>query len=101
MKFSVAAVVLAVSLSSQIGAPVAHAQTSGSSELTASMLPIAAGGLVGAAAGFFVLPWVIPAAAVATTAGAPVTASPVFAAIGAGIGGLIGYEFVPKDSATR
>jgi hypothetical protein len=39
---------------------------------------------------------VIPATAVAAGgAGVSVTASPIFAAVGAGIGGVIGYKLVP------
>lgn len=78
------------------GMPHAYAQTAPRAQLNDHILPIAAGALVGAAASFFVLPLLIPAtAAAAATAGASTTASPILAVIGAGVGGLIGYELVP------
>jgi hypothetical protein len=73
-------------------APAAWAQTAPRAQLSAHILPIAAGALVGAAASFFVLPLIVPATAVAATAGASATASPVLAVVGAGIGGFLGYE---------
>jgi hypothetical protein len=74
----------------------AFAQPTGAAQLNDHLLPVAAGALVGAAAGFFLLPLVIPATAVAAGgAGVSVTASPIFAAVGAGIGGVIGYKMVP------
>lgn len=77
------------------GAPeLAAAQPVPPAQLNDHLLPIAAGALVGAAAGFFVLPWVIPATAAVASTGA-VTSSPIFAALGAGIGGVLGYKMVP------
>src|SRR5579864_7301385 len=73
-------------------APVAEAQAPAPSQLNDRILPIAAGALVGAAAGFFLLPWIVPATAVAATAGASTTASPTLGLIGAGIGSFIGFE---------
>ena len=73
-------------------APVAAAQTPPPSQVSSRILPIAAGALVGAAAGFFLLPWIVPATAVAATAGASTTASPTLGLIGAGIGSFIGFE---------
>jgi hypothetical protein len=70
----------------------AAAQTPAPAQVNSRILPIAAGALVGAAAGFFLLPWIIPATAVAATAGASTTASPTFGLIGAGIGSFIGFE---------
>lgn len=88
-----------IATATMLGAPdfasTAHAQPAGRAQLNDHMLPIAAGALVGAAAGFFLLPLVVPATAVAATAGASTTASPILAAVGAGIGGVIGYEFSP------
>jgi hypothetical protein len=69
----------------------AAAQTPAPAQVNSRILPIAAGALVGAA-GFFLLPWIIPATAVAATAGASTTASPTFGLIGAGIGSFIGFE---------
>jgi len=73
----------------------AAAQQAGAAQLNDHILPVAAGALIGAAAGFFLLPWLIPATAVAASAGASTTASPVLAAIGAGVGSIAGYEFGP------
>jgi hypothetical protein len=64
-------------------------------QLQARILPVAAGALVGAAAGFFLLPLLVPATAAAATAGVSATATPVFAVIGAGLGGVVGYEYLP------
>jgi hypothetical protein len=87
-----ATVIISVAL---IGMPgLASAQTSAPGQLNDHILPIAAGALVGAAAGFFVLPWVIPATAVVAGTGA-VTSSPIFAVLGASIGGIVGYKMVP------
>jgi hypothetical protein len=72
--------------------PRAAAQTPAPAQVNSHILPIAAGALIGAAAGFFLLPWVIPATAVAATAGASTTASPTLGLIGAGIGSFIGFE---------
>ena len=78
-----------------IGTPgLASAQGAAPGQLNDHFLPIAAGALVGAAAGFFVLPWVVPATAVAAGTGA-VTSSPIYAFIGASIGGMLGYKVVP------
>ena len=71
----------------------ASAQTPPPTQLNDHVLPVAAGALVGAAASFFLLPWIIPATAVAAAAGASTTASPILAVIGAGVGGVVGYEF--------
>lgn len=85
-----ASLIVATSL---MGAPSARAQAPG--QLNDHVLPVAAGALVGAAATFFLLPLIIPAtAAAAATAGASTTASPLLAVIGAGVGGIIGYEMV-------
>ena len=73
-------------------APVAAAQAPAPAQVSNRILPIAAGALVGAAAGFFLLPWIVPATAVAATAGASTTASPTLGLIGAGIGSFIGFE---------
>jgi hypothetical protein len=74
-------------------APDARAQAP--AQLNDHVLPVAAGALVGAAATFFLLPLIVPAtAAAAATAGASTTASPLLAVIGAGVGGVIGYEMV-------
>jgi hypothetical protein len=83
-----------------VGAPnlasSAFAQQAGPAQLNDHLLPVAAGALVGAAVSFFLLPLVIPATAVAATgAGVSATASPIFAAVGAGVGGVIGYKLVP------
>jgi hypothetical protein len=75
-------------------APNAAAQTP-PAQLNDHVLPVAAGALVGAAVSFFVLPWIIPATAVAATAGASTTASPLLALVGAGVGSVIGYEMGP------
>ncbi|WP_448188994.1 hypothetical protein [Azospirillum sp. sgz301742] len=56
----------------------------------AKMLPVAAGALVGAAAGFFILPVLAPSVAVAATVGPPT--SPLFGLAGAGLGALIGTQ---------
>jgi hypothetical protein len=71
-------------------APTAYAQAP--AQLNDHVLPIAASALVGAAASFFLLPLIVPATTAAATAGASATAGPMIAMIGAGIGGLIGYE---------
>jgi hypothetical protein len=84
--------IVAISL---MGAPkFAEAQTPAPApaQVSGRILPIAAGALVGAAAGFFLLPWIVPATAVAATAGASTTASPTLGLIGAGIGSFIGFE---------
>lgn len=73
----------------------ASAQATAPGQLGERALPVAAGALVGAFATFFVLPLVVPAAAAAGAAGVSVTSSPLLAVVGAGVGGLIGYEFVP------
>jgi len=92
----VAGIVAAAVLLGMTGfVPDAHAQQAARAQLNDHMLPVAAGALVGAAAGFFLLPWVIPATAVAAAAGASTTASPMLAAVGAGIGGVLGYELAP------
>lgn len=90
---------LAVSL---IAAPFltnpASAQATAPGQLGERALPVAAGALVGAFATFFLLPLVVPAAAAAGAAGAAgasVTSTPLLAVVGAGVGGLIGYEYVP------
>jgi hypothetical protein len=78
-----------------LGAPgLAVTQPVPPAQLNDHLLPIAAGALVGAAAGFFVLPWVVPATAAVATTGA-VTSSPIFAIVGASIGGILGYKIVP------
>lgn len=56
----------------------------------AKLLPVAAGALVGAATGFFILPLLAPGIAVAATAGPPT--SPLFGFAGAGLGALIGTQ---------
>ena len=73
--------------------PACFAQTTGHAQLSDRLLPVAAGALVGAAASFFILPLIVPGTAVAATAGASPTAGPLVAAIGAGIGGFLGYGF--------
>ena len=89
-------VLLAVSL---IAAPfltnTASAQATAPGQLGERALPVAAGALVGAFATFFLLPLVVPAAAAAGAAGVSATSSPLLAVVGAGVGGLIGYEYVP------
>ena len=73
----------------------ASAQATAPGQLGERVLPVAAGALVGAFATFFILPLVVPAAAAAGAAGASVTSSPLIAVVGAGVGGLIGYEYIP------
>jgi hypothetical protein len=94
-----ATLLLAISL---IAAPfltkTASAQATAPGQLGERVLPVAAGALVGAFATFFVLPLVVPAAAAAGAAGAAgasVTSSPLLAVVGASVGGLIGYEYIP------
>ncbi len=70
----------------------AWAQAPAPAQLNEHVLPVAAGALIGAAATFFLLPLVVPATAVAATAGVSATTSPVMAAVGAGVGGFLGYE---------
>ncbi|WP_109122265.1 hypothetical protein [Azospirillum sp. TSO22-1] len=60
----------------------------------AKLLPVAAGTLVGAAAGFFIVPVLVPGVAVAAAAGPPT--SPLFGFVGAGLGALIGTTQAPK-----
>ena len=92
LRAAAATAIISVSL---LGVPdLASAQAPAPGQLNDHILPIAAGALVGAAAGFFVLPWVIPATAVAAGTGA-VTSSPIFAMLGAGIGGIVGYKMEP------
>lgn len=62
--------------------------------LVAQILPVAAGALVGTAVGFFIVPVLVPSVAVVATAGPPT--SPMFGAIGAGLGALIGVTQAPK-----
>jgi hypothetical protein len=56
----------------------------------AKLLPVAAGALVGAATGFFIVPLLAPGAAVVAVAGPPT--SPLFGFAGAGLGALIGTQ---------
>lgn len=60
----------------------------------AKLLPIAAGTLVGAAAGFFIVPVLVPGVAAAAAVGPPT--SPLFGFVGASIGALIGTTQAPK-----
>ncbi len=62
--------------------------------LVAQLLPVAAGALVGTAVGFFVVPVLVPGVAVVAAAGPPT--SPMFGAIGAGLGALIGVTQAQK-----
>ncbi len=75
-------------------APPVFAQATAPAELNEHVLPVAAGALVGAAASFFLLPLLVPTMAVAATTGVSVTSGPVVAVVGAGIGGILGYELV-------
>ena len=87
---------LAISLiAASMLAPQASAQATAPGQVSERMLPMAAGALAGAAAAFFLLPVLVPATAVAATAGASATSGPLFAVVGAGVGGLIGYEYIP------
>jgi len=76
-------------------APQASAQPAPAAQVPERVLPVAAGALVGAATAFFLLPLLVPATAVGAAAGVSATAGPVFAAVGAGIGGVIGYALLP------
>lgn len=71
----------------------AHAQVSPKAETPAIAyaLPIAVGALVGGTTTFFILPLIIPAMAGAAPAVGPVVGTPLFGAIGAVTGGVIGY----------
>ncbi|MFI4980210.1 MAG: hypothetical protein ACHQIO_07670 [Nevskiales bacterium] len=89
------AVVSAILLAAPQLAPQAVAQPAGSAQIPERVLPVAAGALVGAATAFFLLPLLVPATAAGAVAGASTTAGPLFAAVGASIGGVIGYEFLP------
>ncbi len=75
------------------------AQPSTDSPVIAKVLPVAAGALIGAAAGFFILPLVVSTGSASAAAGAaaavgPVT-SPWFGVIGASVGGFVGSRFIP------
>lgn len=89
----VAALMLAVVAAPVTGATAAEpprTQPQHETPFVAKMLPIAAGALVGAAAGFFIVPVLVPSVAVAAAAGPPT--SPVFGLAGASLGALIGSQ---------
>lgn len=55
------------------------------------VLPIAAGALVGTAVTFFILPLIVPAVASGAPAVGPAVATPFVGAVGAALGGVVGY----------
>lgn len=61
------------------------------SPLIAHVLPIAAGALVGTASTFFILPLIVPALASTVPVAGPAVASPLVGAVGAVVGGFVGY----------
>jgi hypothetical protein len=55
------------------------------------VLPVAAGALVGTAVTFFIMPLIVPAMASGVQTVGPAVAPPYIGAIGAAVGGVIGY----------
>ena len=88
---ALAAALIVATLAAASQPALAQQPQPGEGQLNSHALPIAAGALVGAAASFFLLPLIVPAMAVTAT-GVTVTASPVVAVVGAGVGGYLGYE---------
>lgn len=87
MAFTLAGVLLA--------APIASAQSVAPTDndpLLAHALPVAAGALIGAAAGFFILPLLVPALASATPITGTTVSSPLIGLASAGLGGLLAYK---------
>lgn len=86
----------ALVLAAAAQAPVAtaaeppRAQPPHETPFVAKVLPIAAGALVGAAAGFFIVPVLVPSVAVVAASGPPT--SPLFGLAGASLGALIGSQ---------
>lgn len=87
-----AALLLAIATAPAAAAPPAPPPPE--TPFVAKLLPVAAGALVGAAAGFFIVPALVPGVAVAATAGPPT--SPLFGLAGASLGALVGSTQAPK-----
>ena len=86
------AVAAALSIAPIVARP-ARAQVSAPDPepILSHVLPVAAGALVGAAVTFFILPLIVPAMASGVQTVGPAVATPLTGAIGATVGGVIGY----------
>ena len=86
------AVAAALSLAPVVARP-ARAQVSAPDPepILSHVLPVAAGALVGTAVTFFILPLIVPALASGAPAVGPAVATPMTGAIGAALGGYVGY----------
>lgn len=86
------AVAAALSLAPVVARP-ARAQVSAPDPepILSHVLPVAAGALVGTAVTFFILPLIVPAMASGVPSVGPAVGTPYIGAIGAAVGGVIGY----------
>jgi len=86
------AVAAALSLAPVVARP-ARAQVSAPDPepVLSHVLPVAAGALVGTAVTFFILPLIVPSMASGVPTVGPAVATPYIGAIGAAVGGVIGY----------
>lgn len=91
---ALAAMAMAMAISFEAAASQSHPPPPPETPLVAQILPVAAGALVGTAVGFFIVPVLVPSVAVVATVGPPT--SPMFGAIGAGLGALVGMTQAPK-----
>ncbi len=82
--FVVAAAVSATPAAAQVAPPEPE-------PFISHVLPVAAGALVGTAVTFFILPLIVPALASGAPAVGPAVATPMTGAIGAALGGYVGY----------